>query len=325
MFRLREPPTVATSRISGCPGICYNEVMIIGLQILGGFLCLILRAEWLVRGSVRLAALFGMKPLVIGLTVVAFGTSAPELAVSLVDVYSGSGGDLAVGNAVGSNTLNVLLILGLSALVVPLNVERQVIRLDVPVMIAATAALLWLVQDGQISRLEGILMFTALVLYISLLVQLGRRESRKKRELAMAELAASVAEGNPAGPATATRPPQESLFLRQLGLVLAGLIVLALGCNMFVTGATVLARAMGVSDLLIGLTVVSIGTSLPELVTTVIASAWGERDLAVGNIVGSNLFNILCVLGLTAAVAPVRCRSCRKPASSIFPSPWQWP
>jgi cation:H+ antiporter len=286
--------------------------MLTAFQIVTGFVLLIVGAEVLVRGAVRLAALLGMTPLVIGLTVVAFGTSAPELAVSVVDVYTASGGDLAVGNAVGSNTLNVLLILGMSALVVPLRVQPQVIRLDVPVMIAATLALLLIVQDGGISRPEGMVMFSTLVAYIVVLIRLARKQTRKQRELARQEAAAAREEAESEDPempgqATLSRDRQSSgvtLFLKQSGLVVGGLMTLAIGCQLFVMGATSLALTMGVSELLVGLTVVSIGTSLPELVTSVIAGARGERDLAVGNIVGSNLFNILCVLGLTASVAP---------------------
>ena len=278
--------------------------MIIALQILFGFAFLIVGAEVLVRGAVRLAALLGMTPLVIGLTVVAFGTSSPELAVSLQSAFAGSA-ELAVGNAVGSNTLNILLILGLSATVFPLAVQRQVIRLDVPVMIGVTIGLLLIGWDGRISRVEVIAMVVFLSCCISFLIKISRAETKRAREAA--EIAATEMAANDGG----ADEPDESeagsawiLFLTQCGLVLAGLLILGLGCRLFVDGSVELARLLGVSELMIGLTVVSIGTSLPELVTTVIASFRNQREMAVGNIVGSNLFNILCVLGVTASVSP---------------------
>ena len=278
--------------------------MIISLQILFGFAFLIVGAEVLVRGAVRLAALLGMTPLVIGLTVVAFGTSSPELAVSLQSAFAGSA-ELAVGNAVGSNTLNILLILGLSATVFPLAVQRQVIRLDVPVMIGVTIGLLLIGWDGRISRVEGIAMVVFLSCYISFLIKISRAETKRAREAAV--IAATELAANDGG----ADEPDESeagsawiLFLTQCGLVIAGLLILGLGCRLFVDGSVELARLLGVSELMIGLTVVSIGTSLPELVTTVIASFRNQREMAVGNIVGSNLFNILCVLGVTASVSP---------------------
>lgn len=278
--------------------------MIIALQILFGFALLIVGAEILVRGAVRLAALLGMTPLVIGLTVVAFGTSSPELAVSLQSAFAGSA-ELAVGNAVGSNTLNILLILGLSAIVFPLAVQRQVIRLDVPVMIGVTIALLLIGWDGRISRIEGIGMVVFLSCYISFLIKISRSETKRAREAAVLAAAELAAEGDEAGQLEETEvESQWFLFLTQSALVLAGLLILGLGCRLFVDGSVELARLVGVSELMIGLTVVSIGTSLPELVTTVIASFRNQREMAVGNIVGSNLFNILCVLGVTASVSP---------------------
>ena len=278
--------------------------MFIALEILIGFALLIVGAEVLVRGAVRLAALLGMTPLVIGLTVVAFGTSSPELAVSLQSAFAGSA-ELAVGNAVGSNTLNILLILGLSATVFPLTVQRQVIRLDVPVMIGVTFALLLIGWDGRISRIEGISMVVFLSCYISFLIKISRRETKQAREAAVLAAAELAAEGNGAqDEAELEIGSQLVLFLTQCLLVIAGLLILGFGCRLFVNGSVELARLLGVSELMIGLTVVSIGTSLPELVTTVIASFRNQREMAVGNIVGSNLFNILCVLGVTASVSP---------------------
>jgi cation:H+ antiporter len=279
--------------------------MLIAIQILCGFVLLIVGAEVLVRGAVRLAALLGMTPLVIGLTVVAFGTSSPELAVSLQSVFSDSA-ELAVGNAVGSNTLNILLILGLSALIFPMAVQRQVIRLDLPVMIGVTVALLLICRDGEINRWEGMGMVIFLISYISFLIRISRRETRQAREAA--KLALAEMEKDSGETSNGIQEPADSsfaLFSKQAALVIGGLLILGFGCRLFVNGSVDLARVLGVSELMIGLTVVSIGTSLPELVTTVIASIRNQREMAVGNIVGSNLFNILCVLGVTASVSPV--------------------
>lgn len=259
---------------------------------------MIVGSEVMLRGASNLAALMGMTPLVIGLTVVAFGTSSPELAVSIQSVFAGSP-DLAVGNAVGSNTLNILLVLGLSAMILPLTVKSQVVKLDVPVMVGATVAL-WLVcRDGDLSRLEGIGFVSALAIYISLLIWIARRETRMKREATRAEMSEDDVLA-----LMETGTGRKSGYASHFAQVVAGLVVLGVGCRIFVIGSVDLAKTMGVSELVIGLTVVSIGTSLPELVTTVVACFRGQRDIAIGNIVGSNLFNILCVLGITASVAP---------------------
>ncbi len=270
--------------------------MIIALQLMTGFILLVVGAELLVRGASHLALLFGMTPLVIGLTVVALGTSSPEFAVSIQSALAGSS-DLAVGNAVGSNTLNVLLILGVSALVIPLAVKSQVVKLDVPVMVAVTILLLLLANDGKLSHLEGTAFLVILICYLIYVVRIGRREALQER----AEyLAGSPEPIIPDEDRTATA----QRVLRYVALVIAGLVTLAVGCRLFVNGSASLARWLGISELIIGLTVMSIGTSLPELVTSLIASIRGQRDMAVGNIVGSNLFNILGVLGLTALIAP---------------------
>ncbi|MGI9519018.1 MAG: calcium/sodium antiporter [Pirellulaceae bacterium] len=269
--------------------------MIIAIQLMAGFILLIIGAEFLVRGAGELALLFGMTPLVIGLTVVALGTSSPEFAVSIQSAMAGKA-DLAVGNAVGSNTLNVLLILGLSAMIIPLSVRSQVVKLDVPVMVAATIVLLLVANDGEISRIEGICFLVALSCYLIYLIRIGRRE-------ALQEQAAYLQESPERIISEEDRIPTRHKIALQVGLVVGGLILLAVGCRLFVFGSSSLARVLGVSELIIGLTVVSVGTSLPELVTCVIASIRGQRDMAVGNIVGSNLFNILGVLGLTSVIA----------------------
>lgn len=258
------------------------------LQIAFGLAALIAGGELLLRGASRLAAAMKISPVVIGLTVVAFGTSSPELAVSMQSAFADNT-DLALGNAVGSNICNVLLILGISALVAPLAVSSRLIRWDVPLMIGASLLLLLFGLDGRISRVDGLVLFGGLLAYIYWSVRQSRRESRKvKAEFAL-ELPA---------------PTSVVATLMLVGFVIAGLILLGLGARWLVSGAVLVALRLGVSELIIGLTVVAVGTSLPEVVASVMAAWCGERDIAVGNVVGSNLFNVLCVLGLTSAVAP---------------------
>ncbi|WP_456269167.1 calcium/sodium antiporter [Kushneria sp. AK178] len=260
------------------------------VYLVAGLVLLMGGAEVLVRGASKLAALFGIPSLVIGLTVVAFGTSAPETAVSVQSAFSGSG-DLALGNVVGSNIANVLLILGLTAMVAPLIVSRQLIRLDVPILIVAGLLVWALGANGVLSRLDGALLFTCIVTYTLYMVISSLRESRKE----------SASENPDAEPAPSRAP---MAWLLYLVMIVAGLVLLVAGSHFLVEGATALARALGLSDLVIGLTVVAVGTSLPELATSIMAAARGERDIAVGNVVGSGLFNLLCVLGLASLVAP---------------------
>tara|TARA_R110000796_G_scaffold127333_5_gene242606 strand:- start:18560 stop:19633 length:1074 start_codon:yes stop_codon:yes gene_type:complete len=261
------------------------------VYLIAGLVLLVAGAEVLVRGAAKLAAQFGIPPLVIGLTVVAFGTSAPETAVSVQAAFNGSG-DLAIGNVIGSNIANVLLILGLTALVAPLIVSRQLIRLDVPIMIGASLVTYALAWDGSLSRLDGALLFAAVVAYTLFLVISSRREKAAEAD---DEFAKEFGLDEPAKPYAG---------LINAGLVIAGLVLLVLGSNFLVEGAVELARALGLSELVIGLTVIAIGTSLPELATSILAAIRGERDIAVGNIVGSNIFNLLCVLGLASLVSP---------------------
>lgn len=263
--------------------------MLAAVQIMLGFVLLVGGGELLVRGAAALAGVFKISPLVIGLTVVAFGTSAPELGVSLQAALTGNA-DVAIGNVVGSNIMNVLLILGTAALVTPLVVSSQLIRLDVPLMIAASLGMWIVAADGNVDRWEGALMFGALILYIVFCIRKSRSEHQ--------EVLDEYADGY-----TQTVVGARGLMI-QVGFVVAGLALLAVGSNWLVQGASTIARALGVSKLVIGLTVVAFGTSLPEMVTSVVASFRGQRDIAVGNVVGSNLFNILCVLALTSAVAP---------------------
>ncbi|MCQ4346104.1 calcium/sodium antiporter [Pseudomonas stutzeri] len=276
------------------------------VYLIAGLVLLVAGAEVLVRGAARLAAQFGIPPLIIGLTVVAFGTSAPETAVSVQAALNGSG-DIAIGNVVGSNIANVLLILGLSALVAPLIVSRQLIRLDVPLMIGASLVTWALAMDGQLGRLDGALLFGGVVAYTLFLIVSSRKDK-------------AAADGDEfAEEFGLHEAPKPYAWAVNLGLLVAGLALLVGGSNLLVEGAVSLAKALGLSELVIGLTVIAIGTSLPELATSMIAAFKGERDIAVGNVVGSNIFNLLCVLGLASLVSPLPINVSANALSFDFP------
>ena len=260
------------------------------IVFIAGIVLLISGAELLVRGASRLAVAVGITPLVIGLTVVAFGTGSPELAVSLQASFSGTP-EITVGNVVGSNIFNVLFILGISALVAPLVVSQQLVRLDVPLMIAVSTAMLLMALDGEFGRANGALLFVGGIGYTWLLIQISRRETAKVR-----------AEYEQAYGAQPSR--EMGKWPVHLLLIVIGLALLVLGSRWLVQGAVEIATALGVSPLIISLTIIAAGTSLPEVATSVVAGLRGERDIAVGNVVGSNLFNILVVLGLSSLVAP---------------------
>lgn len=256
-----------------------------------GVAALVLGAEALVRGAARLAARTGMSPVVIGLTVVAFGTSAPELAVSIGASAVGEA-DLAVGNVVGSNIANVLLVLGLSALLGGgLVVAQRIVRIDVPIVIGVSVLVLALGWNGVIGRLEGAFLLVLLAAYLVVTVISAIRDSKTAIvvEYTVALDHEKLRASSPLGDA---------------GLVVLGLVLLVVGSRDLVDAATEIAVSLGVSQLVIGLTVVAVGTSLPEIATSLLAAVRGERDLAVGNAIGSNLFNLLAVLGATALVVP---------------------
>jgi cation:H+ antiporter len=253
-----------------------------------GLVAMVFGAEGLVRGASRLAAVAGIPPLIIGLTVVAFGTSAPEMAVSVEASLRGQA-DIAIGNVIGSNIFNVLFILGLSALIVPLVVSQQLIRFDVPLMIVLSGLVLLLMLDGHLGFVDGAVLLLGLVAYVCFLGWQARRNPREGGD-EVAELL---------GDATA-----RTRWGRNVALVVGGLGLLVLGSHWFVEGAIGIARFLGVSELVIGLTIVAAGTSMPEVATSVIAAIRGERDIAVGNVVGSNIFNLMGVLGLAGLVAP---------------------
>lgn len=260
------------------------------LMFAGGLVLLVLGANSLVRGASKLALSFGISPLVVGLTIVAFGTSAPEMAVSAGAVLDGKT-DIAIGNVVGSNIFNVLFILGLSALIAPLVVNIQLIRQEVPIMLGASLLLLAFASDGKLSFTDGALLFGLLVAYTAFLVVQSRRETQAAKD----EFADEV---KPAEPGA-----WDSHWAAQIGLIAAGLAALVFGSDFLVQASVNFAKAMGVSDLVIGLTIVAAGTSMPEVATSITAAIKGERDIAVGNVVGSNTFNILGCLGLSGLVS----------------------
>jgi cation:H+ antiporter len=252
---------------------------VLGLALLVG------GAEILVKGAARLAVVAGIAPLVIGLTVVAFGTSAPELAVTIAATVRDEP-DIALGNVVGSNITNVLLILGLSALVAPLAVKSRLIRIDLPILIVASAIVAAMAMNGTVSRAQGAALLAGGLVYTVLIVRHAR--------IAEARLHTTP-------PIRASRHARPAL---NIAYVLAGLALLILGSRWLVESARTIAEILGISHLAIGLTVVAIGTSLPELATSVVAGVRGHTDMAVGNLLGSNLFNLLIVLGAGAALSP---------------------
>lgn len=260
------------------------------LQFIVGLVLLVVGAELIVRNAAHLASDLGISPVVVGLTVVAFGTSAPELAISIQSALYGTP-DIALGNVIGSNIANILLILGLSASIVPLIVAQQLIRFDVPVMIGASLLVYIMAINGVISRMDGLVLASLMAAYLLWVVVQARKESQAVQEEYANEFGAD------------RKLTASTVGLRVL-LFVVGLVVLVIGAQWLVSSAASIARTFGVSELVIGLTIVAVGTSAPEIATSLVAALRGERDIAVGNVVGSNIFNLLLVLATTALVAP---------------------
>ena len=262
-----------------------TEVLIIAVQIIGGFFLLFFGGDWLVNGGVALARRFRISPLVIGMTIVAFGTSAPELLVSLVSAIKGSSG-IAIGNVVGSNIANIGLILGLTAMIYPIETDNRKVTANGLIMILASLLLLAFSLRGGISRVEGLILFACLLLFTVISIWKGRVRHQDE--------ASEYSDGN-----KVMKP------ILALLLVALSCVMLSFGADFLVDGATSMAKALGVSDKVIGLTIVALGTSLPELAASVAAAIKKEMDISIGNIIGSNIFNILCVLGVSASVRPI--------------------
>ena len=246
-----------------------------------GFVMLVKGADWFVDGSASIATKFKIPQLVIGLTIVAMGTSAPEAAVSITAAFKGNA-DITIGNIVGSNILNILIILGISALITSLAVAKSTIKIEIPFMIAVTLLLLGMGIDGTVSLLEGIVLLLVFVVYLGYLFYLAKK-----------------------GEATGSEEIHDMPVWKSLVWTAIGLVFIVCGSDVTVDAATKIAKLLGLSERFIGLTVVALGTSLPELFTSVIAARKGNADIAIGNIVGSNIFNILLVVGVSATVIPV--------------------
>jgi cation:H+ antiporter len=257
---------------------------------------LTLGAEGLVRGSSSLALRLGVTPLMVGLTVVAFGTSSPELVVSVQAALDGLG-DVAVGNVVGSNLFNVGIILGLTALICPIAIKSQLVKVDGPIMIATALLVPLVLLDGKITRFEGTMLFVGIVGYTWMNWGLSRRAAKQEPEVAV-EFEAGV-------------PPKSRAWWLDVALLLSGLGILVAGSQLLVEHCLVFARSFAVSEAVISLTIIAAGTSMPELATSVVAAIRRQPDIAIGNVIGSNVFNVLSILGLSAITQPLECNGIR--------------
>ncbi len=257
------------------------EILLQLLLLVVGFVLLIKGADWFVDGSSGIAAKFGIPQLVIGLTIVAMGTSAPEAAVSISAALKGNA-DITIGNIVGSNILNILIILGLSSVIVPIAVAPSTIKIETPFMIAITVIMLLLGLDAEISLIDGIILVVLFIAYLVYLFMMAKKDKQSDEE-----------------------KPKDISIAKAIIFAIIGLVMIVLGSNVTVDAATAIAQAVGLSERFIGLTIVALGTSLPELFTSVAAARKGNADIAIGNIVGSNIFNILFVVGLSALIVPV--------------------
>ena len=261
--------------------------------IVVGLVLLVWSADWFVDGAVGVAHFFGMSTFLIGMVIVGFGTSAPEMVVSILSALNDTP-QLALGNAYGSNIANIALILGVTALIIPVVVQKQAMSRDIPILIAMTALTVILLMDGNVSRMDGIIVLASFVaiMTFNILSELRQKHKRKKSADKNEEL---ESESN------------EKVSIVKSSLLLhVGLVLLIVSSRMLVWGAVNVAQALGVSDLLIGLTIVAVGTSLPELASSIAAARRGENDLAVGNVIGSNIFNTLVVVGLASVIAPIQ-------------------
>ena len=278
------------------------------LILIAGFLLLVKGADWFVDGAASLAERMGIPQLVVGLTIVAMGTSMPEAAVSIASALKNNP-EIAIGNVVGSNTLNILLILGLTALIHPIRIQRSTIRYEMPFMIAVTLLLTAFgISGSRISRTEGVIFWGLFILYFVYLFWLSRNHRKQGTE----DLKDSAASGITAASVSAEESmetkggkQQKHSILWYLAEILIGGAMVVWGSDLVVDSATVLAGMFGMSDRMIALTIVAFGTSLPELVTSVTAARKGNADLAVGNVVGSNIFNILMIIGTVALIRPI--------------------
>ncbi|MDD7984914.1 calcium/sodium antiporter [Lentisphaera marina] len=257
------------------------------LLIIGGGLLLYYGGDWLVDGAVGLSLRWGMSPLVVGLTVVAFGTSAPELAVCIKATLNGMD-DIALGNVIGSNICNIGLVLAIAALLKPIAVQSQLIKIDVPVAIIAALAFFLQIQDGQLDFSNGLVLFAMVVAYVIFSLKMSKQEGKEVEDEFDDEV-----------------KPSDKSTLALFGLILAGLAGVTYGGSIFVDGASTVAASLGVSEAVIGLTIVALGTSLPELAASIMASLKGHGDMALGNVIGSCIFNLLAIMGITSMIETI--------------------
>ncbi|MFC2131677.1 calcium/sodium antiporter [Bacteroidota bacterium] len=266
-----------------------GSILLSLLGLLAGSLFLYFGAEGLVKGSSSVAIRKGLTPLVVGLTIVSFGTSSPELVVSVSAAIRGNAA-IAFGNVVGSNICNIALILGIAALIRPIQVNMRVIKTDIMIMIGVTFVLILMILDDGISRIEGIILFAGIIIYNFVTLYLAKKETSQNQNKNQNQKEETV---------------KSSRSWFDLAIILGGLIILVVGAHLFLNGAIDIARLLGASDVIIGLSIVALGTSLPELATSVVAAIKKEGDISIGNVIGSNIFNILCILGVAAIIRPI--------------------
>lgn len=300
--------------------MCTDSMAINIVLLVLGVIIVLKGADWLTDGAVNIATRFGVSQMVIGLTIVAMGTSMPEFCVSMVSALKGTP-DLAVGNVVGSNTLNTLLIVGCSALVAPIMVKRSSVKRDIPFAVVASLLMLLFCLDGAIGRVDAAVLFAGFCLFMFVTLKYAKTTEEHAATVAtsgaaMATAAAastSVSEAptsqTSAPKASTSQPsaPEASVasMLKAIVMLVVGLLCLIAGSNMFVDNASFVASSLGVSDAVIGLTIVAGGTSLPELATSMVSAKKGNSDIAIGNVIGSNVFNILMIIGITGLVKPM--------------------
>jgi cation:H+ antiporter len=258
------------------------------LYVLSSLVFLYFGASWLVKGSSSLAIKAGVSPLIAGLTVVAFGTSSPELVVSVNAALSGHG-TIAIGNVIGSNLFNICIILGISAVIAPLKIKMQLLKIDIPVLIITTIVFMLFFADRNISRLEGGILLVGIILYTTMNILLARREKDKE---VIDEFNETISNG-------------KIKWYWSAGMIVLGIGVLVAGSEILVKGAVDIARSLGVGDTIIGLTIIAAGTSIPELASSVVATIKKEYDIAIGNVIGSNIFNILGIIGISSIINPL--------------------
>lgn len=295
--------------------MCTDSMAINIVLLVLGVIIVLKGADWLTDGAVNIATRFGVSQMVIGLTIVAMGTSMPEFCVSMVSALKGTP-DLAVGNVVGSNTLNTLLIVGCSALVAPIMVKRSSVKRDIPFAVVASLLMLLFCLDGAIGRVDAAVLFAGFCLFMFVTLKYAKTTEEHAATVATSGAATAISEASTSQASSSeassseTSAPKASQasgtsMLKAVVMLVVGLLCLIAGSNMFVDNASFVASSLGVSDAVIGLTIVAGGTSLPELATSMVSAKKGNSDIAIGNVIGSNVFNILMIIGITGLVKPM--------------------